>query len=43
MTGLEVHAQTVLERVEEAEVCHTSSYTSHSKYLERISLLALRL
>ena len=32
--GLEVHAQTVLERVEKPETCHTSSYNSQGKYLE---------
>lgn len=36
---LEVHALTVLERVEKPEVCHTSSYNSHGKGLEMISLL----
>lgn len=34
-----VHAQTVLERVDKPEVCHTSSYNSHGEYLEMISLL----
>lgn len=37
--GLEVHAQTVLEKIEKPEVCHTSSYNSQGRYLEMILLM----